>query len=108
MRREIWFLLILALALALFLSPFASSFPDGLERVAEDHGFIEQGEGQEVIHSPIPDYALPGIANEKVATALAGIIGTLLTLAVAYGIACLLKSRPAPEKEIERPQSSAK
>lgn len=108
MRKEIWFLLILAIALALFLSPFASSFPDGLERVAEDHGFIDHGEGQEVVQSPIPDYAMPWIANEKVATALAGIIGTLLTLAVVYGIACLLKSRPAPEKEVRMQRSSAK
>ena len=30
----------LSLALAIFLSPFASPHPDGLERVAEDKGFI--------------------------------------------------------------------
>lgn len=91
MRKEIWFLLILAVVLAVFLSPFASSLPDGLEKVAEDYGFIEQGE--EVVQSPLPDYAVPGMANEKLATALAGIVGTVLTLAVVYGIAVILKNR---------------
>lgn len=90
-RKEIWFLLILAVVLAVFLSPFASSLPDGLEKVAEDYGFIDQGE--EVIQSPLPDYAIPGMANEKLSTALAGIVGTLLTLAVVYGIAIIMKNR---------------
>jgi cobalt/nickel transport protein len=100
MRKEIWFLLILAVVLAVFISPFASSFPDGLEKVAEDYGFIEQGE--DIVQSPLPDYAVPGIANEKLATALAGIVGTLLTLAVVYGIATILKNRTAQKKNIDQ------
>jgi len=31
---------IVAVLIAAILSPFASSYPDGLERVAEDKGFI--------------------------------------------------------------------
>lgn len=106
MRKEVWILLILAVFIALFLSPFASPFPDGLERVAEDKGFLEKGEGKEIIHSPIPDYVFPGIANERVATAVAGIVGTLLTLAVAYGIAVLIKGRVAAKQEIQERQET--
>ncbi len=95
MRRELWVLLILALVAGVFLSPFASPFPDGLERVAEDKGFAEKG--GEVLHSPIPDYVFPGIGNEKLATALAGLLGTLLTLGVASGIAVLLRRRGAEQ-----------
>ncbi len=106
MRKEVWILLIIAVLVALFLSPFASPFPDGLERVAEDKGFLEQAEGKEVIHSPIPDYVFPGITNEGVATAVAGIVGTLITLAVAYGIAVLIKGGVAPKQEARKGQET--
>ncbi|MDD2556131.1 MAG: PDGLE domain-containing protein [Syntrophaceticus sp.] len=91
MRKDIWVLLILAVVLAVAISPFASSSPDGLERVGEDQGFMDKA--TELISSPIPDYAFPGITNEKVSTSVAGIIGTLLTLAVAYGIGYLVRNR---------------
>ncbi|MFZ5651029.1 MAG: PDGLE domain-containing protein [Bacillota bacterium] len=79
--------LLLALIVAAFLSPFASSSPDGLERVAEDLGFLEKGEGDPIMKSPIPDYVFPGIENESAATAAAGVTGTLLTFGVMYGLA---------------------
>lgn len=82
--------LIFALFLAL-LSPLASSSPDGLERVAEDKGFIERA--REAVFQIIPDYAMPGIGNEALATILAGVIGTLLLFGIGYGIARLLKAR---------------
>lgn len=85
--KGIYKVLLLALIVAAFLSPFASSSPDGLERVAEDLGFLDKGEGDPVIKSPIPDYVFPGIENEAVATAAAGVAGTLATFAVMYGLA---------------------
>ncbi|SMB98900.1 cobalt/nickel transport protein [Thermanaeromonas toyohensis ToBE] len=85
-KRGSWLFLLLALMIAAFLSPWASSYPDGLERVAEDQGFLERSEGKEVIKGLMPDYIFPGIENEKLATALAGIIGTSLTFGAAWGI----------------------
>jgi hypothetical protein len=82
--------LILALFLAL-LSPLASSSPDGLEKVAEDKGFIDTA--LEASYNIIPDYAIPGIANDAVATILAGIIGTLVLFGIGYGLAKLLKAK---------------
>jgi hypothetical protein len=41
----IWIGLGISLLLALFISPFASSSPDGLEKVAETKGFAEKGGG---------------------------------------------------------------
>ena len=92
--KFIWWGLIIAVGLALFISPFASSFPDGLERVAENLGFLERGEIQ-YFNAPIPDYAFPGIENEVLATSLAGIIGTLIMFALGYGMARLLRKRAA-------------
>lgn len=82
--------LIFALFLAL-LSPLASSSPDGLEKVAEDKGFIETA--REAFFELIPDYVLPGVGSEAGATILAGIIGTLILFGIGYGLAQLLKAK---------------
>jgi cobalt/nickel transport system permease protein len=76
--------LTLALALTL-LAPLASPHPDGLERVAEDLGFI--GAAREAPYEIIPDYVLPGISNGALATIAAGIVGTLIVAGVAFGVA---------------------
>jgi cobalt/nickel transport protein len=86
----------LALGIALFVSPWASSLPDGLERVGEDLGFIKKPEGPGVASwgkSPIPDYKVPGIQNEQWATRLAGLLGTIAIAAAGWGIASLLRKR---------------
>lgn len=84
-----WWLISLLICLAVAcLSPLASSSPDGLERVAEDRGFLELG--QDAPYQVIADYVFPGIANEALATILAGIIGTLVLFGAAYGLAWLL------------------
>jgi cobalt/nickel transport system permease protein len=75
---------ILALALTL-LAPLASPHPDGLERVAEDLGFI--GLAREAPYEIIPDYVLPGISNGALATIVAGVLGTLIVAGVAFGVA---------------------
>jgi len=96
-RRMLWFALgsmAAAIALAGLISPFASTSPDGLERVATAKGFIEKGEGDPAWKwMPIPDYALPGIKNGSLATASAGIIGTLAAFGCGYGIARVLKRK---------------
>jgi hypothetical protein len=86
--------LALAIGLATAVSPYASSSPDGLERVATDKGFVEQGTLHAVQDdSPIPDYAFPGIGNQRVATGVAGFVGTLGVFALGLGAAWLLRRR---------------
>lgn len=101
MKKEIIYGLIFAILLAVFLSPLASPNPDGLEKVAIDKGFLEKSEGKEVISSPIPDYILKGISNETVAGGAAGLIGTILTFALAYGVAKISVSskKTSPQKK---------
>jgi cobalt/nickel transport system permease protein len=82
----------LSIALALVvLSPLASAHPDGLEWVAGQQGFLEAARGP--LYRLIPDYVLPGVSNEALATILAGIIGTLLVFAVSLGVAHLGRTR---------------
>lgn len=75
---------LIALALVLF-SPLASSHPDGLEWVAEQHGFLQIA--KEALYNIIPDYTMPGIADSAFATIIAGILGVLIVFGVAFGIA---------------------
>ncbi len=71
----------LALALGLtLLAPLASSDPDGLERVARDLGFIQAE--RSLWRAPLPDYVIPGLPNQALATILAGTLGALL----AFGL----------------------
>lgn len=74
--------LLLAFVLAGFVSGYASSAPDGLEKVAGDEGFSGSGKDSAVANSPLADYALSGIDNERLAGGLAGVIGVVLTIAV--------------------------
>ena len=99
MDKKTWLFITVALLVSVFLavviSPFASSSPDGLEKVADDKGFLEQAEQQEPAwqYPPIPDYAVGGIKHESFATALAGLIGTLLTFAAGLGLAKLIAGK---------------
>jgi len=92
---EKWILILLGIAVlaAVFLSPFASTKPDGLERVAEDKGFLEKGEGPQAINSPIPDYIVPGIKNDKLATSIAGLIGVAVAGALGLVLGAVLKKK---------------
>lgn len=83
-----------AISIAVFLSPYASSFPDGLERVAEKYGFAHEAhENVSSQSAPAPDYSLPGIKSEKGSTAAAGLIGTLAVFVAAWGTGAILKKR---------------
>jgi cobalt/nickel transport protein len=97
-RRLDGFILIglgISLLLALFLSPYASTSPDGLEKVAETKGFSEKGENWKFWkYAPLPDYAIPWIKNEKVSTALSGLIGTLAIFFIALGVGRLIRKTP--------------
>ena len=75
------------------LSLAASSQPDGLERVAGDLGFAVTGPGSILHGSPLADYAVAGLSG-SLSGSMAGLIGLLLTAALAAGAALLV--RPAP------------
>lgn len=82
---------VLALVVGIVAVFLASPHPDGLERVAEDKGFIEAA--QAAPFEIIPDYVIPGISNETLAAVIAVVLGTLLLFAVGYGIARALRRR---------------
>lgn len=82
-----------SLAIAFFLSPLASESPDGLERVAEDLGFLDRAvPGPLQGAAPMPDYAVPGVTGPMAGIA-AGSVGALAAFAAAAGAGRLLGAR---------------
>jgi cobalt/nickel transport system permease protein len=91
--------LAIALGLAL-LSPLASSSPDGLERVAEDQGFL----GRAIDHpfQILPDYTIPGLSGPA-STIVAGVVGLLIVFALVYGVTLLVRGRAEGRAEATPP-----
>ncbi len=92
----------IALIVAVFVSPFASSNPDGLDRVSQDLKFedkaIEDAPAQKLpFYAVFEEYALRGVP-EILATPLAGLAGTVVTFGIAWGIG-KLSVRPSVHGE---------
>ncbi len=89
--------LAIALAAGVFLAPFASKYDDGLEFVGKKLGFLRE-EVPALAPGLIPDYQLPvfGSDHVKLATAVAGLVGTLVVFGVGLGLARIF-SRRGPE-----------
>ncbi|HEX9774278.1 MAG TPA: PDGLE domain-containing protein [Actinomycetota bacterium] len=86
MRREARYFviggLLVAAGLAMFVSPFASGSPDGLERVSIDQRFDGTAAGHALEGSPVAGYGVRGVGNDRVSAGLAGLVGTLVTFGV--------------------------
>ncbi len=82
------------LLIAGVLSLFASAWPDGLEKVATDLGFIQLAENSRVtLPSPLANYQIGGLG--PIGNSLAGIIGTILCFGVAFSLAQWAKPKNA-------------
>jgi cobalt/nickel transport system permease protein len=86
--------LALAIGLALFVSPFASAWPDGLAKVAATLGFGPAA-AKPVGVTPLAGYVLPGIGSPTVATALAGACGTVIMFFFAFFLARIVAPKEA-------------
>jgi hypothetical protein len=75
--------LIASALIAGIASYYASSHPDGLEKVAEDQGFLGTATDPINAGSPLADYGISGVDNERLSVGLSGLIGVLATLLVA-------------------------
>jgi cobalt/nickel transport system permease protein len=76
------------------LSLFASAWPDGLEKVAENLGFINLAEQIRVsVPTPLADYGIEGWG--QIGTSIAGLVGATVCFVVAFGIAKVMRPKNA-------------
>ncbi len=86
--------LVVALFLAGVVSFYASSSPDGLEWVAGQTGFEQAAtEHGAAAYSPLVDYQVAGLTDPRLSGGLAGVIGTLIVLALGMGLMWVLGRR---------------
>ena len=83
--------LLIALIVAVF-SFAASGSPDGLERVADNHGFLSRA--LDPFYTILPDYTIPFVANETLSGILAVVLGTLLVFGIAILVGRGLRRMP--------------
>lgn len=89
--------LLVSALLAGVVSFYASSSPDGLEKVAEDVGFIETAEDHTFADFTLSDYGIAGLENARLSVGFAGLIGVVATALVAMGLFTLIRKK-APSK----------
>ena len=84
---------LVALLLAAVVSFYASSSPDGLEKVAADKGIAPTAQTHHMADSPFAGYGTKGVSNSRLSTGLAGIAGVAVTLALGTGLALAVRRR---------------
>ncbi|MGI0494391.1 PDGLE domain-containing protein [Alkalinema pantanalense CENA528] len=102
-RRFYWGSLGIAVGIAMVLSPWASQNPDGLDRVAQDHQFDHRAAEDPPTHrlpfyQVFDEYALRGVP-ESLATPLAGLIGTVVTFGLTWGLGKVMLSKASAPRD---------
>ena len=90
-----------SVGLLIFAVPFASSHPDGLERVAGALGFASR-EVRSPVPSPMADYQIPGFRSAAAATSIAGVVGAVLVFILAWALAGAVAPRFVASRSADR------
>ena len=95
MSRKAFFatFLLVALLVAGVGSYYASTHPDGLNFVAEKTGFSDQEKSSGTSDGPLAGYRTTGIDDARLSGGVAGVVGCLLVLTLAGGLAWAVRRR---------------
>ncbi|MDD9382610.1 energy-coupling factor ABC transporter permease [Streptomyces sp. ZAF1911] len=92
--KPVWITgLVAALALAGIVSFYASSSPDGLEKVAADKGIDQKVTEHAAADSPLADYSVKDVSDARLSGGLAGVIGVGATVVVGTGVFWTVRRR---------------
>ena len=89
---------VVSLFLAGVVSFYASSNPDGLEKVAEDIGFIETAKDHTYADGALADYGVKGIDNARLSTGAAGVIGVVAPGVISTGLFMVVRRKSGSER----------
>jgi cobalt/nickel transport protein len=98
--------LLVVLGLAFFVSPYASSSPDGLEKVSQEQGFSSSAKDSATSDGALADYGVAGVSNDRVSTGLAGVVGVAITFGlgmIVFGLIRRQRSHRHPEGTVTSP-----
>jgi cobalt/nickel transport protein len=97
---------LVALLLAGVVSFYASTSPDGLNRVAQDKGFSSTEREHASDGSPFAGYDTAGLSDGRLSKGVAGVVGSLVVLALAGGLTLVVRRRGARDED-QRPVEQA-
>lgn len=98
--------LLVAVVLAGVVSQYASSDPDGLEKVSQDQGFAASASDSAVDDSPLADYGTSGIESSRLSGGIAGVVGVAVTFLLAGAVSLLIRRRGEPSAGAARAADS--
>lgn len=93
-KKTVIITFIISLLVVLLLAPFASPWPDGLEKVAEKYGIIKY-EKEPFIKGLFPDYEATGVKSPYLKVVIPGVFGVAITFAFVSGVYLILAPRRA-------------
>ncbi|MER8009253.1 energy-coupling factor ABC transporter permease [Streptomyces sp. NPDC094149] len=97
-RRALWITgLATSLVLAGFVSFYASSSPDGLEKVAHDEGIDKKAERHGSADSPLAHYGVKDVEDARLSGGLAGVIGVGVTVVAGSAVFWVVRRRRTPD-----------
>lgn len=89
-RKALWTVIFVGLVISLIIAGFVSFYanpnPDGLEKVAEDTGFIDSAADSANAGLPTADYGIAGVEDERLSVGLAGVLGVVVMAVLAFGL----------------------
>jgi len=89
--------LLASIVIAGFLSFYASSQPDGLEKVSADQGLDVTAVDSVNADSALADYGVAGVENERASAFLGGVIGVAITGLAGVGLYVWLREPKSAE-----------
>lgn len=89
--------LLASIVIAGFLSFYASSHPDGLEKVSADQGLDVTAVDSANADSVLADYGVAGVENERASAFLGGVIGVAITGLAGVGLYVWLREPKSAE-----------
>lgn len=99
--------LLVVLLLAGVASHYASSAPDGLDRVATDTGIGAGAESHPLGDGPLADYSTTGVEHERLSGGVAGVVGVAMTFLLVSAVAVAVRRRDRADAEPARADASA-
>jgi hypothetical protein len=87
--------LLVALVLAGGASYWASSAPDGLNKVAIEQGFDKGAKDHQLDDSPLAGYETSGVGDSRLSGGLAGVVGVGVTFLLVGGLVWGVRRRTA-------------